>query len=164
VGGSIPKEYHSAVEKGIIQALNSGVMAGFPVVDVKATLLDGSYHEVDSNEMAFTIAGSMAAKDGMQKGQPALLEPVMKVEVVMPEEFMGEILGDLSSRRGQILGMEGRTTMQVVRANVPLGNMFGYATDLRSKTQGRAVYSMEFHHYQEVPKSIAEEIVAKSRA
>src|SRR5256885_1124947 len=164
VGGSIPKEYHSAVEKGIIEALNSGVLAGFPVVDVKATLVDGSYHEVDSNEMAFTIAGSMAAKDGMQKGQPTLLEPIMKVEVVMPEEFMGEILGDLSSRRGQILGMEGRATMQVVRAYVPLGNMFGYATDLRSKTQGRAVYSMEFHHYQEVPKSIAEEIVAKSRA
>src|SRR2546421_551292 len=164
VGGSIPTEYHSAVEKGIIEALNSGVLAGFPVVDVKATLVDGSYHEVDSNEMAFTIAGSMAAKDGMQKGQPTLLEPIMKVEVVMPEEFMGEILGDLSSRRGQILGMEGRATMQVVRAYVPLGNMFGYATDLRSKTQGRAVYSMEFHHYQEVPKSIAEEIVAKSRA
>jgi elongation factor G len=164
VGGSIPKEYHSAVEKGIIEALNSGVLAGYPVVDVKATLVDGSYHEVDSNEMAFTIAGSMAAKDGMQKGQPALLEPIMKVEVVMPEEFMGEILGDLSARRGQILGMEGRATMQVVRAYVPLGNMFGYATDLRSKTQGRAVYSMEFHHYQEVPKSIADEIVAKSRA
>ncbi|MDQ6709244.1 MAG: elongation factor G [Candidatus Dormibacteraeota bacterium] len=164
VGGSIPKEYHSAVEKGVIQALNSGVLAGYPVVDVKATLVDGSYHEVDSNEMAFTIAGSMAAKDGMQKGQPALLEPIMKVEVVMPEEFMGEILGDISARRGQILGMEGRTTMQVVKAYVPLGNMFGYATDLRSKTQGRAVYSMEFHHYQDVPKSIAEEIVAKSRA
>ncbi|HET9848819.1 MAG TPA: elongation factor G, partial [Candidatus Dormibacteraeota bacterium] len=144
VGGSIPKEYHGAVEKGIIEALNSGVLAGYPVVDVKATLVDGSYHEVDSNEMAFTIAGSMAAKDGMQKGQPTLLEPIMKVEVVMPEEFMGEILGDLSSRRGQILGMEGRATMQVVRAYVPLGNMFGYATDLRSKTQGRAVYSMEF--------------------
>ncbi len=135
----------------------------FHAVD-SATLVDGSYHEVDSNEMAFTIAGSMAAKDGMHKGQPTLLEPIMKVEVVMPEEFMGEILGDLSSRRGQILGMEGRATMQVVRAYVPLGNMFGYATDLRSKTQGRAVYSMEFHHYQEVPKSIAEEIVAKSRA
>ena len=164
VGGSIPKEYHGAVEKGIIEALNSGVLAGYPVVDVKATLVDGSYHEVDSSEMAFTIAGSMATKDGMQKGQPTLLEPIMKVEVVMPEEFMGEILGDLSSRRGQILGMEGRATMQVVRAYVPLGNMFGYATDLRSKTQGRAVYSMEFHHYQEVPKSIAEEIVAKSRA
>jgi elongation factor G len=164
VGGAIPKEYHSAVEKGVIEALNSGVLAGYPVVDVKATLVDGSYHEVDSSEMAFTIAGSMAAKDAMQKGQPALLEPIMKVEVVLPEEFMGEILGDLSSRRGQILGMEGRATMQVVRAYVPLGNMFGYATDLRSKTQGRAVYSMEFHHYQEVPKSIAEEIVAKSRA
>src|SRR5436305_1096401 len=164
VGGSIPREYHGAVEKGIIEALNSGVLAGYPVVDVKATLVDGSYHEVDSSEMAFTIAGSMAAKDGMHKGQPALLEPIMKVEVVMPEEFMGEILGDLSARRGQILGMEGRATMQVVRAYVPLGNMFGYATDLRSKTQGRAVYSMEFHHYQEVPKSIAEEIVAKSRA
>jgi elongation factor G len=164
VGGAIPKEYHAAVEKGVIEALNSGVLAGYPVVDVKATLVDGSYHEVDSSEMAFTIAGSMAAKDGMHKGQPTLLEPIMKVEVVMPEEFMGEILGDLSSRRGQILGMEGRATMQVVRAYVPLGNMFGYATDLRSKTQGRAVYSMEFHHYQEVPKSIADEIVAKSRA
>src|SRR5437588_822872 len=164
VGGPMRKEDHSVGEKGVLEALNSGVQAGYPVVDVKATLVDGSYHEVDSNEMAFTIAGSMAAKDGMRKGQPALLEPIMKVEVVMPEEFMGEILGDLSSRRGQILGMEGRATMQVVRAYVPLGNMFGYATDLRSKTQGRAVYSMEFHHYQEVPKSIADEIVAKSRA
>jgi len=164
VGGAIPREYHSAVEKGIIEALNSGVLAAYPVVDIKATLVDGSYHEVDSSEMAFTIAGSMAAKDGLQKGQPTLLEPIMKVEVVMPEEFMGDILGDLSSRRGQILGMEGRATMQVVRAYVPLGNMFGYATDLRSRTQGRAVYSMEFHHYQEVPKSIADEIVAKSRA
>ncbi len=162
VGGAIPKEYHSAVEKGVIEALNSGVLAGYPVVDVKATLLDGSYHEVDSSEMAFTIAGSMAARDAMRKAQPVLLEPIMKVEVVMPEEFMGEILGDLNSRRGQILGMEGRATMQVVRAYVPLGNMFGYATDLRSKTQGRATYSMEFHHYQEVPKSIAEEIVAKA--
>jgi elongation factor G len=164
VGGSIPKEYHNAVEKGIIEALNNGVLAGFPVVDVKATLRDGSYHEVDSSEMAFTIAGSMAAKDGMQKAQPALLEPIMKVEVVMPEEFMGDILGDLNARRGHILGMEGRATMQVVRAYVPLGNMFGYATELRSRTQGRATYSMEFHHYQEVPKSISEEIVAKAKA
>ncbi len=162
VGGAIPKDYHSAVEKGVIEALNGGVLAGYPVVDVKATLLDGSYHEVDSSEMAFTIAGSMATREAMRKAQPVLLEPIMKVEVVMPEEFMGEILGDLNSRRGQILGMEGRATMQVVRANVPLGNMFGYATDLRSKTQGRATYSMEFHHYQEVPKSIAEEIVAKA--
>jgi elongation factor G len=164
VGGAIPKEYHSAVEKGIIEALNNGPLAGYPVVDIKATLVDGSYHEVDSSEMAFMIAGSMAIKDGLLKAQPTLLEPVMKVEVVLPEEFMGDILGDLSSRRGQILGMEGRATMQVVRAYVPLGNMFGYATDLRSRTQGRAVYSMEFHHYQDVPKSIAEEIVAKAKA
>src|SRR5205807_7158807 len=164
VGGAIPREYHSAVEKGIIEALNNGPLAGYPVVDMKATLVDGSYHEVDSSEMAFMIAGSIGVKDGLLKAQPTLLEPVMKVEVVLPEEFMGDILGDLSARRGQILGMEGRATMQVVRAYVPLGNMFGYATDLRSKTQGRAVYSMEFHHYQDVPKSIAEEIVAKSRA
>ena len=164
VGGSIPKEYHSAVEKGVIESMNNGVLAGYPVVDVKVTLVDGSYHEVDSSEMAFTIAGSMAAKDGMRKAQPALLEPIMRVEVVMPEEFMGDIIGDLSARRGQILGMEGRATMQVVRAYVPLGNMFGYATELRSRTQGRATYSMEFHHYQEVPKSIGEEIVAKAKA
>jgi len=164
VGGAIPKEYHGAVEKGIIEALNNGVLAGFPVVDLKATLVDGSYHEVDSSEMAFTIAGSMAVKAAMHKAQPVLLEPIMKVEVVMPEEFMGDILGDLNARRGHILGMEGRATMQVVRAYVPLGNMFGYATDLRSRTQGRATYSMEFHHYQEVPKSIAEEIVAKAKA
>jgi elongation factor G len=144
--------------------MNNGVLAGYPVVDVKVTLVDGSYHEVDSSEMAFTIAGSMAAKDGMRKAQPALLEPIMRVEVVMPEEFMGDIIGDLSARRGQILGMEGRATMQVVRAYVPLGNMFGYATELRSRTQGRATYSMEFHHYQEVPKSIGEEIVAKAKA
>jgi len=163
VGGAIPKEFHSAVEKGVIEALNNGVLAGYPVVDLQATLVDGSAHEVDSSEMAFTIAGSMAAKDGIRKAQPALLEPIMKVEVVMPEEFMGDILGDLNARRGQILGMEGRTTMQVIRAYVPLGNMFGYATDLRSRTQGRATYSMEFHHYQEVPRSIADEIVAKSR-
>ncbi|TMD12736.1 MAG: elongation factor G [Chloroflexi bacterium] len=164
VGGAIPREYHSAVEKGIIEALNNGPLAGYPVVDMKATLVDGSYHEVDSSEMAFMIAGSIGVKDGLLKAQPTLLEPVMKVEVVLPEEFMGDILGDLSARRGQILGMEGRATMQVVRAYVPLGNMFGYATDLRSRTQGRAVYSMEFHHYQDVPKSIAEEIVAKAKA
>jgi len=164
VGGAVPREYIPAVEKGIIEALNSGPLAGYPVVDIKAILMDGSYHEVDSSEMAFSIAGSMGVKDGLLKGQPTLLEPIMKVEVVMPEEFMGEILGDLNSRRGQILGMEGRATMQVVRAYVPLGNMFGYATDLRSKTQGRATYSMEFHHYQDVPKSIADEIVAKARA
>src|SRR5437879_3401489 len=164
VGGSIPKEYHSAVEKGVIESMNNGVLAGYPVVDVKVTLVDGSYHEVDSSEMAFTIAGSMAAQDGLRNAQPALLEPIMRVEVVMPEELMGDIIGDLSARRGQILGMEGRGTLQVVRADVPLGNMFGYATELRSRTQGRATYSMEFHHYQEVPKSIGEEIMAKAKA
>ncbi len=163
VGGAIPKEFHSAVEKGVIEALNNGLLAGYPVVDLRATLVDGSAHEVDSSEMAFTIAGSMAVKDAIRKAHPALLEPIMKVEVVMPEEFMGEILGDLNSRRGQILGMEGRATMQVVRAYAPLGNMFGYATDLRSKTQGRATFSMEFHHYQEVPPSVADEIVAKKK-
>ncbi len=164
VGGAIPKDYIPAVEKGVVGALNNGVLAGFPVVDLKATLVDGSYHEVDSSEMAFQIAGSMAVKDGWARARPTLLEPIMKVEVVMPEEFMGEILGDLNARRGTILGMEGRATMQVVRAYVPLANMFGYATQLRSMTQGRASYSMEFHHYAEVPKTIADEIVAKAKS
>jgi elongation factor G len=164
VGGTIPKEYVPAVQKGIAEALTNGVLAGFPVVDVRATLVDGSYHEVDSSEMAFQIAGSMAFKDAFGRATPTLLEPIMQVEVVMPEEFMGEVLGDLNSRRGTILGMEGRGTSQVVRAQVPLGNMFGYATQMRSMSQGRATYSMEFHHYQDVPKSIADEIVAKAKA
>jgi elongation factor G len=164
VGGSIPKDYIPAIEKGVAEALNNGLLAGFPVVDVKVTLTDGSYHEVDSSEMAFQVAGSMAVKDAFRRAHPTLLEPIMKVEVVMPEEFMGEILGDLNARRGTILGMEGRSTMQVVRAHVPLGNMFGYATQLRSMTQGRATYSMEFHHYQDVPKSVADEIVAKAKS
>jgi elongation factor G len=164
VGGTIPKEYIPAVQKGIAEALTNGVLAGFPVVDVRATLVDGSYHEVDSSEMAFQIAGSMAFKDAFGRAAPTLLEPIMQVEVVMPEEFMGEVLGDLNSRRGTILGMEGRGTSQVVRAHVPLGNMFGYATQMRSMSQGRATYSMEFHHYQDVPKSIADEIVAKAKA
>ncbi len=164
VGGSIPKDYIPAIEKGVAGALNNGLLAGFPVVDVKVLLTDGSYHEVDSSEMAFQVAGSMAVKDAFQRAHPTLLEPIMKVEVVMPEEFMGEILGDLNARRGTILGMEGRSTMQVVRAHVPLGNMFGYATQLRSMTQGRATYSMEFHHYQDVPKSVADEIVAKAKS
>ncbi|MHB8572478.1 MAG: elongation factor G [Candidatus Dormibacteria bacterium] len=163
VGGSIPREYIPAVEKGIIEALNSGPVSGFPVVDVKVMLVDGSYHEVDSNEMAFSIAGSMGVKDAIRKGNPGLLEPVMKVEVVMPEEFLGDIMGDLSSRRGHILGMEGRATMQVVRAHVPLSSMFGYATDIRSMTQGRANYTMEFDHYAEVPPNVAEEIISRSR-
>jgi len=131
---------------------------------VKVTLVDGSYHEVDSNEQAFSIAGSMGFKDGLRKGKPVLLEPIMRVDVMMPEEFMGDVMGDLSGRRGHILGMEGRATSQMVHAEVPLATMFGYATDLRSMTQGRANYSMEFHHYQALPQSLAEEIVAKAKA
>ncbi len=164
VGGAIPKDYVPAVEKGVAGALNNGLLAGFPVVDVRVALTDGSFHEVDSSEMAFQIAGSMALKDAFPRAKPTLLEPIMRVEVVMPEEFMGEILGDLNSRRGTILGMEGRSTMQVVRADVPLANMFGYATQLRSMTQGRATYSMEFHHYQDVPRNVADELVAKAKA
>jgi elongation factor G len=164
VGGSIPKEYIKPVEKGITEALANGVLAGCPVVDIKVTLVDGSYHEVDSSEQAFQIAGSMGFKDGMRKAKPALLEPIMKVDVPMPEEYMGEVMGDLSGRRGHILGMEGRGTTQIVHALVPLAAMFGYATELRSMTQGRAVYSMEFHHYQQLPSGLADEIVAKARS
>jgi len=161
VGGAIPKEYIPAVDKGMQEALESGVLAGYPVVDVKVQLVDGSYHEVDSSEMAFKIAGSMAIKEGMRKSQAVLLEPVMSVEVVTPEEFMGDVMGDLSSRRGHIEGMEPRGNAQVIRAKVPLSEMFGYSTDLRSRTQGRAVYSMQFAAYERVPKSVADEIVAK---
>jgi elongation factor G len=164
VGGKIPREYIAPTAKGIEEALENGVLAGFPMVDVKATLVDGSYHDVDSNEMAFRIAGSMALKDAVQKAGAVLLEPIMKVEVTMPEEFMGDVMGDLTARRGHILGMEGKGTSQNVRSHVPLANMFGYATELRSMTQGRASYSMEFDHYQEVPKSIGEEIIAKARS
>ena len=161
VGGAIPKEYIPAVDKGIQEALESGVLAGYPVVDVKVQLVDGSYHEVDSSEMAFKVAGSMAIKEGLRKAGPKLLEPMMAVEVVTPEEFMGDVMGDLSSRRGHIEGMEARGNAQVIRAKVPLSEMFGYSTDLRSRTQGRAVYSMQFHAYEPVPKSVADEIVAK---
>jgi len=161
VGGSIPKEYVPSVDKGIQEALTSGVIAGFPVVDVKVELTDGSYHEVDSSEMAFKIAGSMAIKEGLRKSHPVLLEPMMAVEVVTPEEFMGDVIGDLNRRRGHIDNMEPRGNAQVIRAKVPLSEMFGYSTDLRSKTQGRAVYSMQFKAYEQVPKSVAEEIVSK---
>ncbi len=161
VGGSIPKEYVPSVDKGIQEALTSGVIAGFPVVDVKVELVDGSYHEVDSSEMAFKIAGSMAIKEGLRKASPVLLEPMMAVEVVTPEDFMGEVIGDLNRRRGHIDSMEPRGNAQVVRAKVPLSEMFGYATDLRSKTQGRAAYTMQFKAYEQVPKSVAEEIVSK---
>ena len=160
-GGVVPREYIPAVDKGIKEALDSGVMAGFPVVDIKVTLVDGSYHEVDSSEMAFKIAGSMGFKEGCQKASPIILEPIMSVEVVVPEDYMGDVIGDLNSRRGRIMGMEGRAGAQVVTSMVPLAQMFGYSTDLRSATQGRATYSMTFDHYEPVPKSVAEEIVAK---
>jgi elongation factor G len=163
VGGTIPREYMRAVEQGIRETLDTGVYAGYPMVDVKATVHDGSYHEVDSSEMAFKIAASMAVKDAVEKAKPAVLEPMMQVEVTMPEEFMGDVIGDLNSRRGQIEGMDPRGSTQVVRAAVPLAEMFGYATDLRSMTQGRASYSMELSHYAEVPSSLAAELVAKSK-
>ncbi|MBI5190472.1 MAG: elongation factor G [Nitrospirae bacterium] len=161
VGGSIPREYIPAVEKGVREAMDGGVLAGYPMVDVKVTLFDGSYHEVDSSEMAFKIAGSMGFKEGARKAGAVLLEPVMSVEVVVPEEYMGDVIGDLNSRRGRILGMEPRGNAQVIQSQVPLSQMFGYATSLRSATQGRATYTMQFAHYEEVPKNIAEEIIAK---
>jgi elongation factor G len=162
VGGSIPKEYIPSVDKGIQESLGSGVLAGFPVVDIKVQLVDGSYHEVDSSEMAFKIAGSMAIKEALRKSAAVLLEPMMAVEVNTPEEFMGDVIGDLNRRRGHIESMEPRGNAQVVRAKVPLSEMFGYATDLRSKTQGRAAYTMQFKAYEQVPKSVAEEIVSKA--
>ncbi|KAB8139873.1 elongation factor G [Chloroflexia bacterium SDU3-3] len=161
VGGSIPREYIGPAEAGIREAMETGVIAGFPVVDIKATLYDGSFHEVDSSEMAFKIAASMALKDGVRKGRPVLLEPIMKVEVTTPEDFLGTVLGDLNSRRGQVEGMEGRANAQVVRAYVPLAGMFGYTTDLRSATQGRATSSMEFAYYQALPDHLAKEIIEK---
>ena len=161
-GGSIPREYIPAVEKGVKEATESGALAGYPIVDVKVTLLDGSYHEVDSSEIAFKIAGSMAFKEAVGKAFPVLLEPIMAVEVVVPEEFMGEVIGDISSRRGKVLGMDTRPAAQVIDARVPLAEMFGYATDLRSMTQGRATYTMQFSHYEPVPATISEEISAKA--
>ncbi|MFB5192198.1 elongation factor G [Alicyclobacillus fastidiosus] len=163
VGGAIPKEYIPAVEEGIHEALRSGVIAGYPLVDVKATLYDGSYHDVDSSEMAFKIAGSMALKAGAQKGSPVLLEPVMKVEVTVPEEYMGDILGDINSRRGRVEGMDSRNNASIVRGFVPLSEMFGYTTSLRSRTQGRGTFAMELAAYEEVPKSVAEAIIKKSK-
>jgi elongation factor G len=163
VGGSIPREYIAPIQAGIEESMKNGVIAGFPLVDIKATVVDGSYHDVDSNEMAFKIAGSMALKAAKEKCKPVLLEPIMKVEVTVPEEYMGDVMGDLNSRRGRIEGMDSRHGAQVIRAKVPLSEMFGYSTTLRSRTQGRGVYSMELSHYEEVPKSIAEEIIAKSK-
>jgi elongation factor G len=161
VGGAVPREYIPAVDKGIQEAMDNGVIAGYPVVDVKATLYDGSYHDVDSNEMAFKIAGSMALKDGVLKASPALLEPVMKVEVTTPEDYMGDVIGDLNRRRGIVAGMEDGPAGKQVNAEVPLAEMFGYATQLRSMSQGRATYSMEFAKYAEAPASVADAIIKK---
>ncbi len=162
VGGVVPKEYIPSIDKGIQEALNTGVIAGFPVLDVKVTLFDGSYHEVDSSEAAFKIAGSMAIKDALKKSDPQLLEPIMAVEVETPEQYMGDVMGNLSGRRGKIEGMEDRRNSKLIRAKVPLGEMFGYATDLRSQTQGRATYTMQFDSYEPAPKSIVDEVMAKN--
>ncbi len=163
VGGVVPKEYIAPVGEGIEEAMRNGIVAGYPMIDVKATIVDGSYHDVDSSEMAFHIAGSMALKNGAQKADPYLLEPIMKVEVVVPEEYMGDIMGDINSRRGRIEGMDARAGAQVIRGYVPLAEMFGYATTLRSRTQGRGTFTMEFSSYEEVPKSVAAEIIAKNK-
>jgi elongation factor G len=160
-GGSIPREYIPAVEKGVKEATENGALAGYPMVDVKVTLFDGSYHDVDSSEIAFKIAGSMAFKEAARKASPVLLEPIMSVEVVVPEDFMGDVIGDLNSRRGKVLGMDTRPAAQAIDARVPLAQMFGYATDLRSMTQGRATYTMQFSHYEPVPANVAEGIIAK---
>jgi elongation factor G len=162
VGGVIPKEYIPSVDNGIREQMENGVLAGFPVVDLKITLFDGSYHDVDSSEMAFKIAGSMAFKEGFMKADPVLLEPIMKVEVVTPEDFMGDVMGDINRRRGTVQGMDDSPTGKIIRAEVPLKEMFGYATDLRSATQGRASYAMEFAGYSEAPASVADEVIKKA--
>jgi elongation factor G len=161
VGGVIPREYIPAVSKGIEEAMRNGVVAGYPVVDVKVKLYDGSYHDVDSDELSFKVAGSMAFREGASKASPTLLEPIMSVEVVTPEEYLGDVMGDLNSRRGKIEGFSARKDAQVIKAHSPLSEMFGYATRLRSMTQGRAIFTMQFSHYAEVPKSIADEISEK---
>jgi elongation factor G len=162
VGGTVPKEYIPAVDKGIREAMASGPMAGYPVVDIKIKLVDGSYHEVDSNEMAFKIAASMGFKEGFNKASPVLLEPIMKVEVVTPEDYMGDVMGDLSRRRGVLQGSDDSPSGKLINAQVPLGEMFGYATSLRSMSQGRATFTMEFDHYAEASNNIAEAVIKKS--
>ena len=161
VGGSVPREYIPGVENGLTSAMESGVIVGFPVIDVKATLIDGAYHDVDSSVMAFEIAARAAFREGMDKAGPALLEPIMKVEVVTPEEYMGDVIGDLNSRRGQVSGMDSRGNANVVNAMVPLANMFGYVNTLRSMSQGRAQYTMQFDHYEQVPQAVADEVRSK---
>jgi elongation factor G len=163
VGGTIPREYIPAVESGIKEAMATGVLAGYPAIDLRATLFDGSFHEVDSSEIAFKIAGSMAFKSAFMKSKPVLLEPVMQVEVVVPEQYMGDVIGNLSSRRGHIEAMESRLGVQTIKAKVPLAAMFGYATDLRSLTQGRGTHTMEFSEYREVPKNLAEQLIEKAQ-
>ena len=163
VGGSVPKEYIGPAEQGMKEACESGILAGYPVIDLKATLVDGSYHEVDSSEMAFKIAGSMAIKEAVMKASPVLLEPMMKVEVEVPEDFLGSVMGNLISRRGQIEAQGVEQGIAKVTTKVPLAEMFGYATDIRSMNQGRGIFSMEFSHYDEVPRSVAETIIAKSK-
>ena len=162
VGGVVPREYIPAVDKGIQEQMQNGILAGYPVVDVKVTIFDGSYHEVDSNEMAFKIAGSMGFKEGCRRAKPVLLEPIMKVEVVTPDDFMGDIIGDLLRRRGIVQGTEEAPAGKIVRAEVPLAEMFGYATSMRSATEGRATYSMEFEKYVETPASVAEAVIKKA--
>ena len=163
VGGAIPKEYIPAVEQGIKESCESGILAGYPLIDLKVTLVDGSYHEVDSSEMAFKIAGSMGIRNAVLKASPVLLEPMMKVEVEVPEDFLGDAMGDLNSRRGNIEGMNSEDGAAKVAAKVPLAEMFGYATDIRSKTQGRGIFTMEFSHYEEIPRNVAEAIIAKGK-
>jgi len=163
IGGAVPREYVNPTFDGIRDAMQTGILAGYPVVDVKVSLLDGSYHDVDSSEMAFKIAGSMAFKNAAAKAKPVLLEPIMDVEVVVPEEYMGDVMGDLNSRRGRIRGMFPRRDAQVIAATVPLSEMFGYATILRSITQGRAIYTMQFSHYEPVPQNIAETLMDKAK-
>jgi elongation factor G len=164
VGGIIPKEFIPSVEKGVREAMQSGVVAGYPVVDVKVKLFDGSYHEVDSSDIAFQIAGSIAFKEAMKKADPVLLEPIMEVEVETPDEYVGDVIGDLNSRRGKIMGMENKGVITVVKAYVPLAEMFGYATTLRSLTQGRGTFIMKFSHYEEVPQHVAEQIIGERSA
>ena len=163
VGGSVPRQYIPAVEKGIVEAMNQGMLAGFPVVDFKVALYDGSYHDVDSSEMAFKIAASMGFKKGLEQCKPVLLEPIMKMEVIVPDEYMGDIMGDMNSRRGKIVGVESRGSNQVVKASVPMAEILRYAPDLRSMTGGRGTFTMEFDHYEEVPGQIAEKIIDNAR-
>jgi elongation factor G len=163
-GGKVPREYIPSVDLGIQEAMEAGVLAGYPVVDIRVELVDGSYHDVDSSEMAFKIAGSIGFKEAMQRAKPKLLEPVMSVEVVTPEDYLGDVMGDLNSRRGRVEGLEPRGNAQAVRARVPLATMFGYATDLRSMTQGRATFTMQFDRYEEAPQSVAGEIVSAAQA